>query len=133
MGILYGARFARFDLLRQTTKLATRISKWTSLDDRRLLQLVRWIWSSLDLRQAGWVGDPTSKLGLNLFTDADSAGGTMTQRSTSGIHMAVRGPHTLFPLAGSSAAQRAVATSTPGAELATLHKGYKSHMLPTLD
>ena len=58
---------------------------------------------------------------------------TQTQRSTSGIHLAVHGSATIFPIIGSCAAQRATATSTPEAELAALSKGYRTAMLPALD
>ena len=35
MNILYGARVARFDLLRQASCLARNIPRWTSDDDKK--------------------------------------------------------------------------------------------------
>ena len=40
MKILYGARMARFDLLRAVCLLATQITKWDAYCDRRLHRLV---------------------------------------------------------------------------------------------
>ena len=128
MGILYGARYARFDLLRQTTKLAARISKWSNLNDRMLLELVRWVYSSRDIRQAGWLGDDQKELGLNFFCDADWAVCIRTQRSTSGIRVGVHRPHTICPLIGNSAAQKAVATSTPEAGLSAPQRLQNGHV-----
>ena len=54
MRILYAARLARFDLLRITCKLATRISRWDENDARRLLRLIRYIHN--DDRQVGFLG-----------------------------------------------------------------------------
>lgn len=36
MGVLFAAGMARFDLLRVTCRLATRITKWTKKDEKRL-------------------------------------------------------------------------------------------------
>eukprot|EP00972_Heterocapsa_arctica_P111151 16364210-Heterocapsa_arctica.AAC.1 len=55
MKILYGARLARFDLLRAVRALATTITKWNSECDR-------------------YIGDPAEKLQLTLYSDADFAG-----------------------------------------------------------
>ena len=40
MKILYGARMARFDLLRATCALASNVTRWTRSDDRKLFRLV---------------------------------------------------------------------------------------------
>ena len=55
--ILYVARMARFDLLRVACPLATRISRWTGQDDKRLLRLIRYIWHHLSDRQVGFIGN----------------------------------------------------------------------------
>ena len=56
----------------------------------------------------------------------------MTQRSTSGIHLALHGSHTIFPLQGISAKQEAVAFSTPEAEIYAGCAGYRKVMLLAL-
>ena len=117
MKILYAARLCRFDLLRAVCHLATFVTKWTSECDRKLHRLVCYINSSKHLRMIGWVGDELSALQPHLFADADFAGCTSTQRSTSGYHFAIRGPNTCFPITGVSKRQTCVSHSTPEAEL----------------
>ena len=73
MTILYAARTARLDLLRATCYLATRIARWTTQSDKMLCRLVCYM-SSLDLQSQAWIGDPSSKLPLCLYTDASLAG-----------------------------------------------------------
>jgi len=74
MKILYAARFARFDLLRATNYLTTRITKWSEQCDLMTHRLMCYMY--------GWVGDPSWELELCLFTDADFAGDPDTMRST---------------------------------------------------
>ena len=102
MGILYVARMARFDLFRVTCRLATRVTKWSKRDDKRLHKLVCYVHSSLEQRQVGFIGDSPSDCTLNLFTDADFAGDAVSQRSTSVVHLAMMGRYTQFPLQGIS-------------------------------
>jgi hypothetical protein len=97
MKILYGARNARPDILKAVTHLACFFTKWTTLCDRRLHRLVCYIHSTYNYRLVGWIGDGPSALQPHLFADADFAGCVYTQRSTSGLHLAVRGPKQLLP------------------------------------
>ena len=129
MRILYAARLARFDLLRITCKLATRVSRWTAADDARLLRLIQYIYHHASDRQTGFIGDDESELSLHLFCDADFAGDSMIQRSTSGAHLAIHGEHSIFPLQGLSAKQSAVAFSTPEAEFYAGCEGYMKVMI----
>ena len=62
MKCLYGARMARFDLLRAIAHLACYITRWMSECDRRLYRLMCYIHSTKHLRMIGWVGDDGSKL-----------------------------------------------------------------------
>ena len=50
----------------------------------------------------GWVGDSVSAVSLHVYADADFAGCTDTQRSTSGFHLQMRGPHACFPLSSAA-------------------------------
>ena len=117
MEILYAARLCRFDLLRAVRHLATFVTKWASECDRKLHRLVCYIHSSKQLRMVGWVGDKLGALQPHLFADADFAGCTASQKSTSGHHFTVPGPHTCFPIAGVSKRQTCVLHSTPEAEI----------------
>ena len=85
MKILYGARYARFDLLRATCHLACFITRWTSDCDKRLHRLICYMHSTRHLRMIGWVGDSLEHLSPHLYADADFAGCAQTQRSTSGL------------------------------------------------
>ena len=74
MKILYGARPARFDLLRPIAALASKIIKWDIVCDRMLQRLVSYINSSLDYKLKGHIGDSIGDLKLTLYSDADFAG-----------------------------------------------------------
>ena len=100
MKILYGARLARFDLLRAVCQLATCITKWDVNCDRRLHRLVCYIASTYHIRMVGRILDPLKDLELHLVADADFAGSTSTSRSTSGLFLCLQGPGTRFPLQG---------------------------------
>ena len=125
MQVLYVARMARYDLLRPTCQLACYVSKWSDACDRRLFQLIKYIHSTYHLRQVGWVGDGLPDLAPHLYADADLAGDADTQRSTSGVHLAIRGPHTNFPLCGISKRQSCVSSSTPEAKIVCGHFALK--------
>ena len=55
MSVLYAARMARFDLLRAVGALAAKVTKRDSNCDKQLHRLMRYIHSSLHLRQVGWI------------------------------------------------------------------------------
>ena len=74
MKIFYGARFARWDLLKVVTKLATMVTKWTTSCDAALLRLVRYIKATVDWALVGYVGDGPEDLSLQVYADADFAG-----------------------------------------------------------
>ena len=133
MKILYGARAARFDLLRAVSALATKVTKWTRLCDRQLHRLVCYINSSLDHMLVGYVGDSPDKLEINLYADADFAGCQDTSKSTTGVFIAITGPNTFFPLNGVSKKQSCVSHSTPEAEIVAADVAVRTEGLPALD
>ena len=120
MKILWAARYGRFDLLKTVGHLATFITKWTSRQDAQVHRLMGYCKCSRHFRMIGWVGDELGELSPHLFADADFAGCSETQRSTSGYHLVVRGPNTSFPITGNSKRQTCVSHSTPEAELIAL-------------
>ena len=133
MRILYCARMTRFDFLRATCRLATRISRWTKQDDKRLLRIRLHIWHHLNDRQVGVIGNNIDQTSLRLFCDADFAGDPTSQRSTRGVHLALHGSHAIYPLQGLPAKQDAVACSTPEAEFYAGCMGYRKVMIPSLE
>ena len=105
MKILYGARMCRYDLLRPTCHLATKITKWSKLCDKALHRLVAYVNSTLDLRLCGWIGDPPDQWEFVVYSDADFSGDRETSRSTSGVLVCLRGPNTFSPLSATSKRQ----------------------------
>ena len=132
MSVLYAARMARYDLLRAVGGLASMITKWTVECDRKLHHLMCYIDSTLAFRQFGWIGDPSSALQPYCYTDADFAGCQETLRSTSGVHMALEGPRSRFPLSGCSKKQAAVSHSTPEAEIIACAFGLRTEGIPAM-
>ena len=98
MQMLYGARYARPDLLRAISLLARKMTKWRPMQDIQLHRLVCYLKSTLSYRQYGWVGDTKEDLNLHLYTDADLASDPEDSVSTSGAYFALVGPRTHMPL-----------------------------------
>ena len=116
MKILYGARMGRYDLIRPVQALASLITKWDGLCDKKLHRLVCYINSTLDLNLYGWIGDPPDLLELVLYCDADLAGDRTDSKSTSGVFMCLLGPRSFMPLNALSKKQTSVSKSTPEAK-----------------
>ena len=126
MKILYGARMGRYDLIRPVQALASLITKWDGLCDKKLHRLVCYINSTLDLNLYGWIGDPPDLLELVLYCDADLAGDRTDSKSTSGVFMCLLGPRSFMPLNALSKKQTSVSKSTPEAKIVSLdHAVYK--------
>ena len=132
MKILYAARMARFDLLRPTCYLATKITKWSPWCDRSLHRLVSYINSTIDVKMTTWVGDAIDKWELVIYSDADLAGDLETSRSTSGVFLCVRAAHTFVNLQSISKRQTCVSHSTPEAEIVAADFTIRQEALPAL-
>ena len=87
---------------------------------------------SVAWRQIGFIGDQADELELGLFSDADFAGDKETMRSTSGVFLALYGPHSFFPPAAQSKKQTAVCHSTVEAELVAADHAISMSGLPAL-
>ncbi len=132
MKIMYIARFARTDLLRAVGVLSTMITKWDTLCDRKLFRIIKYINGTTTWRQIGFVGDNPSELSLGLFSDADFAGDKASQRSKSGVFLALYGPHSFFPLSAQSKKQTATSHSTVEAEIIAADHAIRTAGLPAL-
>jgi len=133
MKILYGARAARWDLLKITQLLATRVTKWSRDCDKALHKLICYIDSSQDHCLSGFIGDHPDSWQLRLYCDADFAGDRPDFKSTSGAYLAIIGPNTFFPLAAAAKKQTAVSHSTPEAEICSAYEGMSKLGVPSLD
>ena len=120
--VLYGARMGRYDLIRPVQALASRVTKWNHLCDRKLHRLISYVNSTLDLHLYGWVGDSPEFIEL-AYCDADLAGDRTDSKSTSGVLICLVGPRTYMPIAGVSKKQTFVSKSTPEAEIVALDHG----------
>ena len=135
MKILYGARMARWDLLRPVAVLASRITKWDRWDDKRIHRLVCYVNSSLKVRMCSYrrSGESLDDLKVNLHVDADFAGDQKDSKSTSGVFHCVESEFSFCPLSGQSKKQTCVSHSTPEAEIVAADHGIRSEGIPSLD
>ena len=113
--------------------MATKVSKWSKRDDKKLFRLICFMHHSRKHRRIGFIGDELSELRLGLFTDADFAGTNASLKSTSGVFLALYGPNSFFPLDYLTRLQKALSLSTTEAELAAFVLGLKAVGLPALD
>jgi hypothetical protein len=132
MKILYGARMARYDLLRAISYLAGAVTRWTEQCDKDLHRLVAYINTTQKYVQVSWVGNAQSELYLQTYCDADFAGCPRTQRSTTGVVVIMKGSHTRFLLSAVSSRQVAVSHSTPEAEIIAAEHALRSETLPLM-
>ena len=132
MKILYAARMARFDLLKAVANLASKVTKWDEICDRRLHRLVCYVNSSLKFKLKGHVGDSMKDVKLSLYSDADFASCKDTSKSTSGVFISLEGPNTFLPLNAISKKQTVVSHSTPEAEIVAANLALRAEGLPAL-
>ena len=130
MKILYGARMGRYDLIRPVQALASRITKWNRLCDKKLHRIVSYINSTLDLHLYGWVCDKPSDIEIVAYCDADLAGDRTDSKSTSGVLICLVGPRTYVPITAVSKKQTSVSKSTPEAEIVALDHGVAKEGVP---
>ena len=57
MEIMWVARCARKDPLRAVGNLATTVTEWTKLEDKKLYRLIGYLEYSKSYRQIGFIGD----------------------------------------------------------------------------
>ena len=131
MKVLFAARMARYDLLRATQSLASRVTKWSPDCDAGLHRLISYISSSLDITTRGFMGDRFSECQLWLFADADFAG-EFDSKSTTGSFMALVGLNTYWPINAFSKKQTATAMSSTEAEVVAANHAVRAQDLRSL-
>ena len=131
MKILFAARMARWDLLRATQSLASRVTKWSPDCDLGLHRLVCYINSSMDVAMSGFIGDSIMDCRLWLFSDSDFAG-EFDSKSTTGCSMFLVGPNTYFPLNAFSKKQTSITMSSTESEVVAANPGLRAEGLPCL-
>jgi hypothetical protein len=132
MKVLYGARMARPDLLRATCYLARLIIKWTTACDKMLHRLMCYISSTLDVKMQGFIGDEFDVLSIELYSDADLASCKATAKSTSGVLIAIGGPHSSFAINWISNQQTCQSHSTAESEIIAADVAFRVEGIPAL-
>ena len=130
MKVLFAARMARFDLLRATQGLASRVTKWSPDCDKSLHRLMCYIHTTPDRTMVGFVGDSPEACKTWLFADSDHAG-EHDNRSTSGCLLALVGPNTFYPLTAFSKKQTSTAMSSTEAEVTAANLALRAVGLPS--
>ena len=125
MKVLFAARMARWDLLRATQSLASRVTKWSRDCDVGLHHLICYINSSLDRKMQGFIGDRVSDCKLWLFCDADWSG-EHGNKSTSGCALYLVGPNTYYPLNAFSKKQTSITMSSTESEVVSANHGVRA-------
>ena len=74
MEIMWVSRYCRVNILSACNALTKNVTRWTSLDHKKLTRLVSYPLHTKDYRKVGFIGDPLDELRLGLFTDANVAG-----------------------------------------------------------
>ena len=131
MKILFAARMARYDLLRATQSLASRVTKWSKDCDEGLHRLVAYINSTLNHRMSCFIRDSLLDCRLWVFRDADYAG-EFDSRSTTGCVAVIVGPNTYYPINAFSKKQTSTAMSSTEAEVVAANHSVRAQGLPTL-
>ena len=131
MKILFAARMARFDLLRATQSLASRVTKWSIECDVALHRLVSYIHCTKHHFLEGFIGDAFDECQLWLFADADHAG-EHDSKSTTGSAIVLVGPNTYYPLNAFSKKQTVVAISSTEAEVVAANHSMRAEGIPML-
>ncbi len=132
MKCLYVARFVRFDLLWPTGNLARTVSKWIKACDRRLHRLMCYLHSTLDHSLEAFIGDAPEDCHVLGYVDASFADDVNDSKSTSGMFIAIVGPHTFVPITAFSKRQNAVSHRSTESEIVVLEEAVRSEGLPTL-
>ena len=126
MKLLFAARMARWDLLRATQSLVSRVTKWSRDCDVALYRLVCYINSSLEVRMQGFIGNTIAECQLWLFCDADWAG-EQNSKSTSGCALNLVSPNTYYPLNAFSKKQTSITMSSTESEAISANHGVRAH------
>ena len=89
--------------------------------------------STVEWRQFSWVGDSFGEPVPHMYADADLAGCSETQRSTTGLHLAMSAEYTICAVSALSKRQGCLSSCTPEAEFVAGSQGYLKMLAPAMD
>ena len=132
MKLMYAARMACPHISTIVSKLASRVTRWTKHDDRRLHRVYCFLKTHGDLTLKGSLStEDYQHFTLVAWPDADYCGDILDAKSTSGFHMEIQGgAGRRLPIAWGSKKQSGTARSTPEAELLSLDKVLATELIP---
>jgi hypothetical protein len=91
-----------------------------------------YISSTLDVKMQGFIGDEFELLSVELYSDADLASCKATAKSTSGVLIAIGGPHSYFAINWISNKQTCQSHSTAEAEIIAADVALRVEGIPAL-
>ena len=103
MKLMWISCLARPDLLRATTRPATKVYKstikveWSC--DAHLDRVMCYLYHTQESMLAGWIGNPPEELYVEMLVDADFCADDTDRNSTSGGWIQLSGQNTQFPMA----------------------------------
>eukprot|EP00435_Cladocopium_sp_Y103_P016069 s1173_g4.t1 len=133
MKLMWLARLARPDMLRVTTRLATKVQQWTTECDNHLFRAISYLNETKEHLLSGHVGDNMGDIFVEVYCDADFCGDDEHTYSTSGGWIQLSGKDTQFPMAWMSRKQGAMSRSTTEAETVAMATALFDEGLPLLE
>ena len=133
MTLLYPSRMCRPDLQFPVTFLARFITRWSIMCDMMLHRLFCYLWSTVGHCLVCTVGHGQAELDsieIHGFPDADHGDCPLSNRSTSGNGVLLRGNVTSALTHWSSKRQGCTSTSTPEAEIVSACKILREYLVP---
>ena len=133
MTTMYAARMAKPELSRCVQMMATQLTRWTDVEDKKLHRMMSYLHGRSSDALVGFIADPPELLRLAIFADSDFAGDRSDFKSTSGVFVALVGPQSFFPLSWGSKKQTCVSHSSVEAEIVALGVSRRTDAIPPLD
>ena len=108
------------------------MSRWNRNCDLRMYKLYDYLAGTVEHVQEAFCGDKADQLHLLLYCDASFADCIRTNKSTSGLYIALAGPNTFIPIAAICKKQTCVSHSSTESEVVAMELGLRSEALPIL-
>ena len=121
---------AKPEMLRCIGVMATMLTRWTSLEDKKLHRAISYLHRRSDDALIGFIANPPERLRIALFADSDFAGDKSDYKSTSSAYAVLVGPQTFFPLGWASRKQTCASHSSVEAEVVALEAALRVMGIP---
>ena len=118
---LYLTHIGRSDILWSVNNCARSITKWTKVCDKRLNQLISYIYYTYEYKQHCYVANTAKQCRLGLFQDSDLAGDLEDSKSSSDGTLCIFVSHTFVSISWMCKQQTSV-----------LHRSTESEIVPCM-